>query len=398
MLVRGAGHLPANCTGGIGSSTCGGGGGGGGGGGWQAGRLWTEEYFRRLLRDVSVHVKVAPADGFFEGPEDLALWRGAGGEGRDVPASVLPRLADRGRVVLVRAAEVNMPFPELLARLRDQSAAAAAAAAAAVVVVAVGGGGAAAGSNATASNAAAAATAAAAAAAAAASYYLEYSSIASYTPQLTRDLGSFRWAAFLARGGGLGGVPEARNLWLGGRTLGKLHFDEFENVLAVFDGTKNLTLFAPDDGADGLYEGHMREAKLSYRSGGGDGGAAVGGGAAAAGGGGSGAAASFARDNLMSSTSMVNSPVDIARPDLRRFPRFARARPMRCTVAAGDALYLPAFWWHEVQSTPDAGAARVLATNFWYAPIFTKEFPCAACALDVNPAYLPHLEELMQME
>lgn len=31
-----------------------------------------------------------------------------------------------------------------------------------------------------------------------------------------------------------------------------------------------------------------------------------------------------------------------------RFPRFAKARPLSCTISEGDVLYMPAFWWHEV--------------------------------------------------
>lgn len=41
------------------------------------------------------------------------------------------------------------------------------------------------------------------------------------------------------------------------------------------------------------------------------------------------------------------SPIDILRPDLERYPRYAQAeqRRMQCEIAEGDALYLPAFWW-----------------------------------------------------
>jgi hypothetical protein len=40
------------------------------------------------------------------------------------------------------------------------------------------------------------------------------------------------------------------------------------------------------------------------------------------------------------------SRVDLLRPDLRRFPRFAEARGMECTLEPGDALFIPVHFWH----------------------------------------------------
>jgi hypothetical protein len=37
---------------------------------------------------------------------------------------------------------------------------------------------------------------------------------------------------------------------------------------------------------------------------------------------------------------------DLEQPDLERFPRFAEARPLTCTVSAGDVLFMPGGWWH----------------------------------------------------
>ena len=48
----------------------------------------------------------------------------------------------------------------------------------------------------------------------------------------------------------------------------------------------------------------------------------------------------------------------------QKYPNAAHARPMQCKIAKGDALYLPAFWWHEVQSFPSDRAFN-LAVNFW---------------------------------
>jgi peptidyl-lysine (3S)-dioxygenase / protease len=85
------------------------------------------------------------------------------------------------------------------------------------------------------------------------------------------------------------------------------------------------------------------------------------------------------------------SPVDVQRPDLVRFPRFAHARAVTCTIGPGDALFLPAHWWHEVTSSPDPRPPwlhpRNVAINYWYAPVWTKPYPCATCPLALAPEY-----------
>ena len=103
-----------------------------------------------------------------------------------------------------------------------------------------------------------------------------------------------------------------------------------------------MTLFDPHHNED-LYEAHIPEAILGFTA----------------------ASSRFYRHTLLQSTSMVMSPVDIANPDLDKFPKFAQARRLECTLRPGDALFMPAFWWHEVQSHPDPKERRNLAVNFW---------------------------------
>ena len=65
------------------------------------------------------------------------------------------------------------------------------------------------------------------------------------------------------------------------------------------------------------------------------------------------------------------------------FVERAKDTMLECTVERGDVLYLPSFWWHEVQSSPDEFGKNI-AVNFWYHPVFDKEFPCANCSLHYN--------------
>jgi hypothetical protein len=48
--------------------------------------------------------------------------------------------------------------------------------------------------------------------------------------------------------------------------------------------------------------------------------------------------------------------------DLARFPAAAFLRPYRAVVKAGDALYIPVYWWHAVQSADDKFGITVAAT------------------------------------
>ena len=117
----------------------------------------------------------------------------------------------------------------------------------------------------------------------------------------------------------------------------------YEYLLLQVSGEKHVTLFDPHHN-ENLYEAHIPEALLSFDS----------------------KSRTFHRKTLLESTSMVMSPVDIERADLERFPNFSRAsKPLHCVLRPGDALFMPAFWWHEVQSFPDTKEKRNLAVNFW---------------------------------
>lgn len=48
---------------------------------------------------------------------------------------------------------------------------------------------------------------------------------------------------------------------------------------------------------------------------------------------------------------------------------FARVRPIRCTVKAGETLYIPSLWYHQVSQTK-----LTISVNFWYEMKF--DFRC----------------------
>lgn len=96
--------------------------------------------------------------------------------------------------------------------------------------------------------------------------------------------------------------------------------------------------------------------------------------------------------------SFFNSPVTLKQPDYARFPLLKKATPKVCTLKEGEVLYLPAFWWHEVESAPGKAPAtptragdgdRSLGINYWYSPYRIKPIPCPTCSMEVNRQDFP---------
>ena len=57
------------------------------------------------------------------------------------------------------------------------------------------------------------------------------------------------------------------------------------------------------------------------------------------------------------------SRVEIATPDLSRYPRFSRATPLRAVLEPGDFIYIPIYWWHEFHTLE----ASLNVNFFWQA-------------------------------
>lgn len=112
-------------------------------------------------------------------------------------------------------------------------------------------------------------------------------------------------------------------IWLGNQVMVPAHFDDADNLACVVAGKRTFTLFPPEQ-VSNMYIG-----PLDYTP-----------------------------------TGAPISLVDFSRPDYTRFPR-AREALQHALVAElepGDALYIPALWWHQVEST----AAVNLLVNYWW--------------------------------
>ena len=117
-----------------------------------------------------------------------------------------------------------------------------------------------------------------------------------------------------------GGEPR---IWIGNSSRIAAHFDESDNVACVVSGTRRFTLF-PTDQVANLYVGPLDRTPAGQPT----------------------------------------SLVDLAAPDYDRFPKFREAlKNARVTeLGPGDAIYIPALWWHAVEAT---GPLNILV-NYWW--------------------------------
>ncbi len=118
--------------------------------------------------------------------------------------------------------------------------------------------------------------------------------------------------------------PTARpRVWLGNAGRVACHYDTYDNLACVVAGRRRFTLYPPDAIGD-LYVGPIDHT-------------------------------------------MAGQPVGLAagaEPGDPRFPRFEQARHRAVVVEleAGDALYLPKLWWHQVEALEP----RNLLVNYWW--------------------------------
>ena len=113
---------------------------------------------------------------------------------------------------------------------------------------------------------------------------------------------------------------EAPRIWIGNESAVSPHFDESDNVACVVAGRRRFTLFPPEQ-VGNLYVGPLDFTMAGQPA----------------------------------------SMVDLRSPDFAAHPRFADAIAAAATadLEPGDAIYIPALWWHGVE-------ALSRFVNYWW--------------------------------
>lgn len=113
------------------------------------------------------------------------------------------------------------------------------------------------------------------------------------------------------------------SIWIGNPSTASAHYDAPNNIACCVVGRRRFTLFPPDQ-IHNLYPGPLEPTP---------GGQAI-------------------------------SMVDFADPDLEKHPRFrtALAAGQVAELEAGDALFYPSMWWHQVEATNPFN----ILINYWW--------------------------------
>ncbi|BAF25425.1 lysine-specific demethylase JMJ32 [Oryza sativa Japonica Group] len=150
----------------------------------------------------------------------------------------------------------------------------------------------------------------------------------------------------------LGCLPEAVNLWIGSAcSQTSFHKDHYDNIYVVVSGEKHFLLLPPTE--------HHRLYVRDYP------------------------AAHYAAEDEAelrlkleleeperivpwSSVDPYPPSPEEAAAQASSFPLyFEGPRPIRCTVRAGEMLYLPSMWFHHVSQSPGPNGLTI-AVNYWY--------------------------------
>lgn len=112
-------------------------------------------------------------------------------------------------------------------------------------------------------------------------------------------------------------------IWIGNRITTQTHYDLSDNIACVVAGRRRFTVFPPEQLAN-LYIGPV--------------------------------------NNTLSGAPISMVPLD--NPEPGRFPRFAIAleAAQQAELSPGDAIFIPYFWWHHVQSLEPFN----VLVNYWW--------------------------------
>lgn len=134
-----------------------------------------------------------------------------------------------------------------------------------------------------------------------------------------------------------GRQPDAVNFWMGdARAVTSMHRDHYENIYCVVSGQKDFILLPPTDLPWVPYE-KFRTATYHENT------------------------RTGCFDTVPGDDTVPWIPLDAENPDLEKYPDYSRTSPVRCTLTAGDVLYLPSLWFHHVRQSHSC-----IAINFWY--------------------------------
>ena len=121
----------------------------------------------------------------------------------------------------------------------------------------------------------------------------------------------------------LGGRAALASIWIGNQTCIAAHYDVPDNLACVAAGRRRFTLFPPDQ-LENLYIGPLD----------------------------------------FTPAGQPVSLVDIRRPDLARFPKYAQAarHALVAELGPGDAIFIPSMWWHHIEALDRFN----VLVNYWW--------------------------------
>jgi hypothetical protein len=131
-------------------------------------------------------------------------------------------------------------------------------------------------------------------------------------------------------------------IWIGNSIITPAHIDESHNIACVVTGKRRFTLFPPEQ-APNLYLGPID----------------------------------------FNPTGSPISMVSLKNPDFERYPKFreALAAAYVADLEPGDALFIPAVWWHHVESIEKVN----VLVNYWWKSAAGSPFASLMhCALNMN--------------
>ncbi len=131
------------------------------------------------------------------------------------------------------------------------------------------------------------------------------------------------------------------DLWIGGRSVSRMHYDNLDNLFGQAVGSKTFVLSPPDAGAPHV-RGRLRKAARSYTHPG-----------------------CFSREGGAVLRETVLNYMGVDRPP--------SMPTVSVTLRPGDMLYLPFGWWHEVHAHPDDARGGMCASiSHFYHPFWCR--------------------------